>query len=89
LLKRYLLHTLTGAQLIVRKPDSNVPKIAINGIFPGEETVSDETYPFIAEVHVAIRSNLDRNSMAYRLYEWLQSPAAHAAITKSGYFVKN
>ncbi|MDR1222078.1 MAG: substrate-binding domain-containing protein [Tannerella sp.] len=80
---------LNYKELIVRKPDSNVPKIAINGVFPGEETVLDETYPFIAEVHVAIRSNLDRNTMAYKLYEWLQSPAAHAAITESGYFVKN
>ncbi|MDR1330847.1 MAG: substrate-binding domain-containing protein, partial [Tannerella sp.] len=80
---------LNYKELIVRKPDSEVPKIAIDGITPGEETVGDGTYPFIAEVHVAIRSDLDRNSMAYKLYEWLQSPAAHAAITESRYFIRN
>ncbi|MDR1340025.1 MAG: substrate-binding domain-containing protein [Prevotellaceae bacterium] len=77
---------LNYKELIVRKPDSEVPKIAVNGIFPGWETVRDETYPFIAEVHVAVRSDLDRHSMAYRLYEWLRSPAARAAIVESGYF---
>ncbi|MDR1155520.1 MAG: substrate-binding domain-containing protein [Bacteroidales bacterium] len=76
---------LNYKELIVRKSDSEVPQIAVNGIFPDKETISNRTYPFIAEVHVAIRSDLDRNSMAYKLYEWLQSSAAHAAITESGY----
>jgi phosphate transport system substrate-binding protein len=80
---------LNYKELIVRKLDSEVSKIAVNGIFPGKETVRNGMYPFIAEVHVAIRSDLNRNSMAYKLYEWLQSPAAHAAITESGYFIRN
>ncbi len=69
-----------------RFPDSEVPKIAINGIFPDEKTIKNETYPFISKVHVAIRSDLDHNSMAYKLYEWLQSKNANTTIKECGFF---
>ena len=71
--------------MIVRVSDSEVPKIAINNIFPDENTVKSKTYPFISEVHVAIRSDLDRNSMAYKLYEWLQSEDAKSTIIECGF----
>jgi phosphate transport system substrate-binding protein len=71
--------------LMARKPDSEVPKIAINGIFPDEKNVRNRTYPFIAEVHVAIRSNLDHNSTAYKLFEWLQSDGAKSVIADCGF----
>jgi phosphate transport system substrate-binding protein len=74
--------------LQARIPDSEVPKIAINGIFPDEQTVKNGTFPFISKVHVAIRSNLDHNSMAYKLYEWLQSEDAKSAITECGFLLK-
>jgi phosphate transport system substrate-binding protein len=66
-----------------------VPKIAVNGVFPSESTVKNGTYPFISKMHVAVRSDLDRNSMAYKLYEWLQTEAANNAIIESGYIPKN
>ena len=75
-------------EMIVRVPDKEVPKIAVNGIFPDENTVKNETYPFISKVHVAIRSDLDRNSMAYKLYEWLQSENAKSTITECGFILK-
>ena len=71
-----------------RKPDSEVPKIAINGIFPDDETVNNRTYPFISEVHVAIRSDLSPNSMAYKLYEWLLSENAKYTIAECGFLAK-
>jgi phosphate transport system substrate-binding protein len=80
---------LNYKKMIARNPGSKVPEISINGIFPSQETVLDGTYPFIPEVHVAIRSNLSKNSTAYWLYEWLQTPAAYAAITESGYFASD
>ena len=69
-------------------PDKEVPKIAINGIFPDKKTIKNRTYPFISEVHVAIRSDLDSNSMAYKLYEWLQSEHAKYTITECGFIPK-
>jgi phosphate transport system substrate-binding protein len=69
-------------------PDSEVPKIAINGIFPDEKTVKNGTYPFISEVRVAIRSDLDKNSMAYKLYKWMQSENAKSTIKECGFITK-
>lgn len=74
--------------LQARIPDSEVPKLAINGIFPNEQTVKNGTFPFISKVHVAIRSDLDHNSMAYKLYEWLQSEDAKSTITECGFLPK-
>jgi len=74
--------------MIVRVSDYNVPNIAINGIFPNDETVNNRTYPFISEVRVAIRSDLDRNSMAYKIYDWLQSENAKSTIKECGFIPK-
>ena len=52
--------------------DSDETKaIAVNGIMPSKETIIDGTYPYITEVYVAVRSDIDRSSMAYKLYEAL------------------
>jgi phosphate transport system substrate-binding protein len=74
--------------MIVRVTDDIVPKIAINGIFPDENTVKNETYPFISKVYVAIRSDLNRNSMAYKLYEWLQTEHVHPVLKECGFIPK-
>ena len=78
----------TYKELQARIPDREVPKIAINNIFPNNTTVKNETYPFISKVHIAIRSDLDRNSMAYKLYEWLQSEYAKSTIIECGFIAK-
>ena len=75
-------------ELQARVPDSDVPKIAINGIFPDENTVRNGSYPFISKVHVAIRTDLDRNSMAYKLYEWLQTENAKPLLKECGFIPK-
>ena len=74
----------TYKDLQARVPDSEVPKIAINGIFPDKTTVKNETYPLISKVHVAICSDLGHNTMAYKLYEWLQSEDAKSTIVECG-----
>lgn len=71
--------------LQARIPDSEVPKISVNDIFPDENTIKNKSYPFISKVHVAIRSDLDHNSMAYKLYKWLQSENAKSTITECGF----
>jgi phosphate transport system substrate-binding protein len=63
----------------------NVKSVAINGIYPNKETIGNKTYPYVAEVYAVIRSDLDESSMAYKLYEWLQTTAGKQAISESGY----
>jgi len=78
----------TYKDLQARIPCDIVPVIAINGICPTKETISNGTYPLISKVHVAIRSDLDPNSMAYKLYVWLQSAHAKYTITECGFIPK-
>ena len=75
-------------EVIARKSCNEVPVLAINGICPDENMVKNGKYPFISKVHVAIRSDLDHNSVAYKLYEWLQSENAAHTIAECGFIPK-
>ena len=59
--------------------------IAIDGIHPNSETISNNSYPFVSPVYAIIRSDLDRASMAYKIYEWLQTEEGKQVISESGY----
>jgi len=76
-------------ELIMRVANVIVPRIAINGVFPDETTVKNETYPFISKVHVAIRSDLPHNSMAYKMFEWLQTPSAFPVYKECGFIIND
>ncbi len=65
--------------------DKVVKSVAINGIEPTKKSIKNKTYPFIAEVVVSIRSDLDKNTMAYKLYELLQTKTTKSVIDESGY----
>jgi len=73
-------------EYIVLGSDKNsIKTLAVNGIAPNKKSIRDRTYPFVANVYVSIRSDLDRNSMTYKLYEWLQSESGKRVIEESGY----
>jgi len=59
--------------------------IAINDILPDKNSIKSQTYPFVAPVYVSIRDDLDKESMAYSLYQWIQTDAGKEAIEESGY----
>ena len=63
----------------------NVKTLAVNGVYPDEKTIENETYPYVAEVFVIIRSDLVKSSMAYKIYELLQTDEGKRIITESGY----
>ena len=65
--------------------DVAVKTIAIDGIFSNKETISNNLYPYVAEVYAVIRSDLDKSSMAYKIYEFLQTKAGKEIISESGY----
>ena len=81
-----ICYTFSNYKDVMAKMCDRVPVIAINEICPSEITIKNKTYPFISEVRVAIRSDLDHNSMAYKLYEWLQSEHAKYTIAECGFF---
>ena len=75
--KEYIIRNAVGA--------NDVKSIAINGIYSNANSIKNKTYPFVANVYVSIRSDLNRNSMAYKMYEWLQTKSGKDVIEESGY----
>jgi phosphate transport system substrate-binding protein len=65
-----------------------VKSLAINGIQPSKTSIHSRRYPYVSEVYATIRSDLDPNSMAYKLYELLQTESARTIISESGYINK-
>jgi len=70
---------------IARRGGRTVKSIAIDEILPTRETISDGSYPLTAEVYAVIRSDLNKSSMAYKVYEWIQTETGKRAIVESGY----
>ena len=66
-------------EFILRERQTKV--IAIDGIAQNE----GKSYPLIAEVYAVIRDDLDKSSMAYQVYEYLQTEEGKQMIAKSGY----
>ena len=63
----------------------NTKVIAIEGIHPSDETINNRSYPLVANVYAVIRDDLDKLSMAYKVYEFLQTEEGKQIIAKSGY----
>ncbi len=72
-------------EYIVRPNDSYLKTIAIDGVHPNKFTITNRSYPYTTEVYAVIRSDIDKSSMAYNVYEWLQTEKGKQAISKSGY----
>ena len=62
--------------------------IAIEGIYPDKKNIGNKSYPLVAEVYAVIRSDLDESSMAYKVYEWLQTEEGKQVIRESGYLTE-
>lgn len=62
-----------------------VKTLAVNDIYPDKSTIKNRTYPFTTDVYMIIRSDLDRSSMAYKIYELMQAEAGKQLIEESGY----
>ncbi len=54
-----------------------------------KENVMNGTYPYTSKVYTAVRSDIDKSSVAYRLFEFLTSDAGQAIVDESGYVPLN
>lgn len=66
-------------------PNENVRLCGVDGVLPDAETIRARAYPLTTEVYAAIRDDLDRESTAYWLWEWLLTEAGQAVVAESGY----
>lgn len=65
-----------------------VNQLEIDRITPTQQAIRDRSYPYTTEVYTAVRSDTDKNSMAYKLYQLLCSDKAKKVIAESGYVPK-
>jgi len=59
--------------------------IGVDGIPMTREHIVDGSYPYITEVFVSVREDIDRTSPAYKLYEFMTTPEGQAIVEESGY----
>lgn len=65
-----------------------VNQLEIDGIVPTQQAIRNRSYPYTTEVFTAIRSDSDKNSMTYKLYQLICSDKAKKIIEESGYVPK-
>jgi len=66
-------------------PQPELKLLAIGGIQPEFETISNGTYPLTTEVYAVVRASLRFSHPARQVLEWLSSPDGQSAVVESGY----
>lgn len=63
--------------------------IGINDIAMTKENIENGSYPYTTNIYAAVRSDIDRSSEAYRLFELLTTAKGQDIIEESGYVPLN
>lgn len=59
--------------------------IGVDGVPMTKENIENGSYPYISEVYAAVRSDIDKASMAYKVFEFLTTAGGQAVVKESGY----
>ena len=59
--------------------------IGVNGVAMTKENIKNGRYPYTSNVYTAVRSDIDRSSIAYRIFEFLTTEGGQAIVDESGY----
>lgn len=62
-----------------------VKMLAVNGCKPNKKSITDGSYPYVTEVMASVRSDIDKASNAWKLFELLFEPAGQKIVKESGY----
>lgn len=65
--------------------DPTIGIFNINGVEPNKETIANRQYTYVSEIYAAVRADVDKTSMAWKIFEFLTSSKANAIIEESGY----
>ncbi len=65
--------------------DQIVKHISVDNVYPDRKTIKNQSYPYTTYVYAVVRNDLDRSSMAFKIYEALQTKRGKNIIEKSGY----
>ena len=59
--------------------------IGVNNVAATRENILNGTYPYVTNVYAAVRSDIDKSSVAYKIYEFLTTDEGQNIIDESGY----
>lgn len=62
-----------------------VNMLSIDGVEPSKKSLSENTYPFVSSIFVAVRKTESHESMAYKLFQFLITKQGADMIDESGY----
>ena len=59
--------------------------VGINDVTATRENILNGTYPYVTNVYAAVRSDIDKSSVAYKIYEFLTTDEGQSLVDESGY----
>ena len=59
--------------------------IGVNNVAATRENIINGTYPYVTNVYASIRSDIDKSSVAYKIYEFLTTDEGQSIVDESGY----
>ncbi len=66
-------------------PNQHLKLIRVDAVMPNDDNIRSRSYPYATEVYVAIRNDLESDSIAYQLREWLLTDDGQKIVEESGY----
>lgn len=63
----------------------SIKLLAVDGVYPDDNALSNRTYGYTTEVYAVIREDLDEASMAWKLHEILTTHPGQDVVKESGY----
>ena len=66
-------------------PNDKLKLLGIDGVVPSSETIGQRSYSLATEVYAAVRADLDPQSSARKLHDWLLTAQGQAVVAESGY----
>ena len=78
-------YTVAYYRTIMHSDFEGIKSLEVDGIYPDGKTIKTWKYLYTSEFYAIIRSDLDKSSMAYKLYELMQTKAGQRVISDSGY----
>lgn len=65
--------------------DGKTKGIGVNGVPMTKENISNGSYPLISNVYAVVRADIDKTSMAYKLFEFITTKSGQKIVEESGY----
>lgn len=65
--------------------NESTKSIGVNGVAMTKTNIMNGTYPYVTDVYAAVRSDIDKSSMAYKMFDFLTTKGGQAIVEESGY----